>query len=77
VGIAAKASVIDGSGIKNAIEWVGDIVLYRSAANIFKIDDAFDANTYRVAGTNGATGTFTTVDGKTVTVTAGLVVSIV
>lgn len=76
-GTAAKAIVIDGSGIKNAIEWAGDTNLYRSAANILKTDDAFDANSFTVAGVAGATGTFTTVDLKTVTVTSGIIVSIV
>jgi len=76
-GGSGFAIYIDATGVKNAISWSGDTNIYRSAANVLKTDDAFDANTYRVAGTNGATGTFTTVDGKTVTVTAGLVVSIV
>lgn len=76
-GTAGRAIEITDGGVKNAIEWAGDTNLYRSAANTLKTDDKFDANTYAVAGAAGATGTFTTVDGKTVTVTAGLVVSIV
>lgn len=54
-----------------------DTNLYRSAADVLKTDDKFDANTYAVAGVNGASGTFTTVDGKTVTVTSGIITSIV
>lgn len=54
-----------------------DTNLYRSAADTLKTDDKFDANTYAVAGANGASGTFTTVDGKTVTVTSGLITAIV
>jgi hypothetical protein len=40
-------------------------------------DDEIDAGSYSVGGAAGATGTFTTVDGKTVTVTNGIIVSIV
>lgn len=76
-GGSGFAIYIDATGVKNAISWQGDTNLYRSAANVLKTDDKFDANTYAVAGTDGVSGSFTTVDGKTVTVTAGLVVSIV
>lgn len=71
---------IEHSGM---IEWGAgggsgrDTNLYRNAANVLKTDDKFDANTYAVAGSDGASGTFTTVDGKTVTVTSGLITSIV
>lgn len=36
-----------------------------------------DGGTFQVAGTPGASGSFTTVDGKTVTVTSGIITSIV
>lgn len=55
----------------------GDVNLYRSAANILKTDDAFDAASFKVGGVAGASGSFTTVDGKTVTVTNGIITSIV
>jgi len=40
-------------------------------------DDTIDAGSYSVAGAAGASGTFTTVDGKTVTVTNGIITAIV
>jgi len=40
-------------------------------------DDEIDAGSYSVAGSAGASGTFTTTDGKTVTVTNGITTSIV
>ncbi len=54
-----------------------DCNLYRVAANAWKTDDSFDAASYKVSGAVGVSGTFTTTDGKTVTVTNGLIVSIV
>lgn len=54
----------------------GDTNLYRSSANVLKTDDTFDANAYKVGGTAGVSGSFTTTDGKTVTVTNGIVTSI-
>lgn len=53
-----------------------DTNLYRSAANTLKTDDTLDAAAYKVAGTAGADGSFTTVDGKTVTVSKGLITAI-
>lgn len=53
-----------------------DTNLYRSAANILKTDDTFDAAGYKVGGAAGVSGTFTTVDLKTVTVTNGLITGI-
>ena len=46
-----------------------------ASLNVF--EGRVDAGTYSVGGVAGATGTFTTVDLKTVTVTSGLIVSIV
>lgn len=46
----------------------------------YKFDVSGDINTsgvYRVGGTAGVSGSFTTVDGKTVTVTSGIITSIV
>lgn len=54
-----------------------DINLYRDAADVLKTDDAFDAASFKVGGVAGVDGNFTTVDGKTVTVTKGIVTSIV
>jgi len=55
-----------------------DINLYRGGANHLKTDDVFDAALgFRVGAAVGADGNFTTVDGKTVTVTKGLITSIV
>jgi len=54
-----------------------DINLYRGAADVLKTDDAFDADSFKVAGAAGADGSFTTVDGKTVTVVKGLITAIV
>lgn len=49
------------------------------ATSKFSVDNTgkADAQTYSVAGSAGASGTFTTVDGKTVTVTSGIITSIV
>jgi len=66
---------IDGAALYfNAL---ADVNLYRAAADVLKTDDAFDANSFKVAGAAGADGSFTTVDGKTVTVVKGLITSIV
>jgi hypothetical protein len=54
-----------------------DVTLGRSAADVLRTPDAFDANSFKVAGVDGVDGTFTTVDGKTVTVTKGIITSIV
>ncbi len=54
-----------------------DTTLYRSAADTLKTDDTFDAAALSIAGSAGADGSFTTVDGKTVTVTKGLITAIV
>jgi len=54
-----------------------DTNLYRSAANVLKTDDALDAASFRVGGVAGASGNFTTVDGKTVTVVNGIITAIV
>jgi len=54
-----------------------DTNLYRSASNTLKTDDGFSADNFSVGATAGVSGTFTTVDGKTVTVTNGIVTSIV
>lgn len=47
------------------------------AADLNYFAGSVDAASFKVAGASGATGTFTTVDSKTVTVTNGLIVSIV
>lgn len=71
---------VEHSGL---IEWGAggasgrDTNLYRSAANVLKTDDKMDAASFAVGGVNGASGTFTTADSKTVTVTNGLITSIV
>jgi hypothetical protein len=61
-----------------------DVNLYKSASNVLKTDDAFIANTFQpttsykaVDGSVGVSGSFTTVDGKTITVEDGLITSIV
>jgi hypothetical protein len=60
---------------------VGGISIVVDASGITLMGDATIDGGLNVTGTteagNGATGTFTTVDGKTVTVTAGIVTSIV
>lgn len=56
---------------------VWDVNLYRGGANELKTDDVFNAIGYKVGASVGADGSFTTVDGKTVTVTKGLITSIV
>lgn len=70
-----QLSDTDGTAA-SGITFGTDTNLYRSAADTLKTDDALDANSYKVAGTAGADGSFTTVDGKTVTVTKGLITSI-
>ena len=69
VFLGDSGQIIWGSG--------SDTNLYRSGVNILKTDDSFDAWGYRVGGAVGASGSFTTVDGKTVTVVNGLITSIV
>ena len=65
------------------MEWgagnaAADVNLYRSAVDVLKTDDLFDAALgFQVAGAAGVDGSFTTVDAKTVTVTKGLITSIV
>lgn len=54
-----------------------DTNLYRGAANRLVTDDTFQAAAYRVGSTDGVSGSFTTVDGKTVTVTSGIITAIV
>lgn len=54
-----------------------DTNLYRSAANTLKTDDTFSSAGYSVGATAGVSGSFTTVDGKTVTVTSGIITAIV
>ncbi|MCA9333617.1 hypothetical protein KC963_01060 [Candidatus Saccharibacteria bacterium] len=66
-----------GLSVNGTITISSDTNLYRSAANVLKTDDAFDAASYRVGGATGASGTFTSNDGKTITVTNGLITSIV
>jgi hypothetical protein len=56
-----------GIDIPSLITIIGDLT---SDSNI-------DALTYSVNGSAGATGTFTSADGKTITVTSGIVTSIV
>lgn len=77
----STTSVTVASGIafnvNGTITISSDTNLYRSSANVLKTDDAFDAASYRVGGSAGASGTFTTNDGKTVTVTNGLITTIV
>lgn len=46
-------------------------------SGLVKSYDPFDAPSYKVGGVAGASGSFTTVDGKTVTVTNGIITSIV
>lgn len=53
-----------------------DTNLYRSAANVLRTDDAFSATSFSVGTTPGASGTFTSVDGKTITVTNGIITNI-
>lgn len=56
----------------------GDTNLYRASANVLKTDDLLDAVLgFQVNGVAGVDGSFTTVDGKTVTVTKGIITSIV
>ena len=54
-----------------------DVNLYRSAVDVLKTDDLFDAVGFKAAGVAGVDGSFTTADAKTVTVTKGIITSIV
>lgn len=55
-----------------------DVNLYRGAANVLKTDDLLDAVLgFQVNGVAGVDGTFTSDDGKTITVTKGIITSIV
>lgn len=55
-----------------------DVTLYRSAANLLKTDGDFQAAGYKSSdGSAGATGSFTSADGKTITVKNGLITAIV
>jgi hypothetical protein len=63
-----------GTGTGTGIYFNGTAVrIYSSAANTFDIT----CTTLQINGSAGATGSFTTTDGKTVTVTKGIVTSIV
>lgn len=53
-----------------------DTNLYRSSANTLKTDDSFSAVSYSVGATPGVSGTFTSNDGKTITVTNGIITAI-
>jgi len=65
-------SSLDPETITNA-----DTNLYRSAANQLKTDDTFQAAGYKSSdGSDGATGSFTSSDGKTITVKNGLITAI-
>jgi len=63
------------TGIKFAGSGVSyDVNLYRSAANILKTDDKFDAaGGFSVGGSDGVTGTFVDNNGNTVAVTKGII----
>lgn len=52
-----------------------DTNLYRSAANVLKTDDAFQAASYAVGTTPGIDTTFVDNDGNTITVTKGIITS--
>jgi len=55
-----------------------DTNIYRSGANVLKTDDLLDAVLgFQVNGVAGVDGSFTSADGKTVTVTKGIITSIV
>lgn len=54
-----------------------DAFFYRGSAYVLKTDHTLDASAYKVVGASGASGFFTTLDGKTVTVTKGIITSIV
>lgn len=66
------------------LQWKGvlpdtfDVNLYRSAVDVLKTDDLLDAVLgFQVNGVAGVDGTFESADGKTVTVTKGIITSIV
>jgi len=57
---------------------VFDVNIYRGGANLLKTDDLLDAVLgFQVNGVAGVDGSFTSADGKTVTVTKGIITSIV
>jgi hypothetical protein len=65
------------------VTWDTDAGLARSSAAVLKVTNgstgygAMDAAGYNVMGTNGADGSFTTADAKTVTIQKGIITSIV
>lgn len=68
-----------GVVLNNLIHTKFSIFQQNYANEVASIDanGKIDAQSYSVAGTSGASGTFTTADGKTVTVTNGIITSIV
>lgn len=71
-----QLSSTDGTAA-GGITFGTDTNLYRGSANVLVTDDSFSATAYAVGATAGVDGTFTTTDGKTVTVTKGLITAIV
>lgn len=72
----ARLHFVSNTTAAGGILFGTDTNLYRSAADTLKTDDAFQAASYAVGTTAGASGTFTTADSKTVTVTNGIITSI-
>lgn len=71
-----QLSSTDGTAA-GGITFGTDTNLYRGAANVLVTDDSFSSAGYAVGANAGVDGSFTTVDGKTVTVEKGLITNIV
>ncbi len=84
---AAHTSGFYGGAIDGdigAYDWTNlrDIWGYDESLNSFRVGNPtgivnINSNNLQINGTNGVSGTFTTVDGKTVTVTKGIITNIV
>ena len=57
--------------------WTPDCEIYRASPNVIETPDVFNAGRFDCGAESGVSGSFTTVDGKTVTVTKGINTSIV
>ncbi len=75
IGNIIFGTTVDGTGTTISTGKVG--IKTASPGYDFDVNGTTNATAYRVGGTAGASGTFTTADSKTVTVTNGIITSIV
>lgn len=76
ISTPARISLTSSTSSDGGINFGGDTNLYRSASDTLKTDDKFDANSFSVGGLNGTSGNFISNDGKSITVTNGIITNI-